>query len=384
MRGNEGGTGVAPEFEQARLDDVDDLLRLYRRAHGANYPIAMGTDPDVMVAEIEAAHTTWLVWRKDGRVVASITGHVEAQDRLGKIAGLVVDPAAQGGGVAHHAVGQIAEQMLASGEVDSVYGTARTIHLAPQRVCLRNGFHALGLVPNLFKHAKRETMALLAKHRDGVLGQRAEVHKVPKSLEKLVMTTHEKFGLPTLPEFVDDSDIPAAEPSRLEIIEASRFVQRHFERNINDPARRFYPLHKPNVLLADEQGGYQIYGHLNRHDGYCTIFGATPSPQTLLPHLGGVIDTLAGMGAPHVETLVPLHEFDELSALLAFGFLPVALYPAMRKDGDLHHDYVVMVHTPQPPDFRGLTIDEAFRPFTEQYIELWTQKFLNTNGVFCS
>jgi RimJ/RimL family protein N-acetyltransferase len=371
---------VAPEFEPARLDDVDDLLRLYRRAHGANYPIAMGTDPDVMAAEIEAAHTTWLVWRGDGRVVASITGHVESADRLGKIAGLVVDPDVQGGGIAHHAVGQITGRMLASGEVDSVYGTARTIHLAPQRVCLRNGFHPLGLVPNLFKHAKRETMTLLAKHRDGVLEQRAQVHKVPRSLEKLVMATHAK--MPVLPEFVEDTAFTAAESSRLEVVEAPQFVQRHFEHTINDPARRFYPLHRPNVLLADERGEYQIYGHLNRHDGYCTIFGATPSPRALLPHLGGVIDTLAGLGAPHVETLVPLHEFDELSALLAFGFLPVALYPAMRKDGDVYHDYVVMVHTPQPPDFRGLAIDEAFRPFTEQYIELWTQKFLNTNGVF--
>lgn len=373
---------MAPEFEPARLADVDDLLRLYRRAHGANYPIAMGTDPDVMAAEIEAPHTTWLVWRRDGRVVASITGHVESADRLGKIAGLVVDPDAQGGGIAHHAVGQITEHMLASGEVDSVYGTARTIHLAPQRVCLRNGFHPLGLVPNLFKHARRETMTLLARHRDGVLEQRAEVHKVPASLRKLVTATHALVGLPTLPEFVEDTAFAAGEVSRLEVIEAPQFVQRHFEHTINDPARRFYPLHKPNVLLADEHGEYQIYGHLNRHDGYCTIFGATPSPQALLPHLGGVIDTLAGLGAPHVETLVPLHEFDELSALLAFGFLPVALYPAMRKDGEVYHDYVVMVHTPQPPDFRGLAIDEAFRPFTEQYIELWTQKFLNTNGVF--
>jgi RimJ/RimL family protein N-acetyltransferase len=375
---------VAPAFEPARLDDIDDLLRLYRRAHGANYPIAMGTDPDVMAAEIEAPGTTWLVWRNDNRVVASITGHVEHEDRMGKIAGLVVDPDAQGGGIAHDAVGQITDRMLATGEVDSVYGTARTVHIAPQRVCLRNGFHALGLVPNLFKHAKRETMALLAKHRDGVLDRRAEVHKVPASLEKLVTATHRTIGLPHLPEFVEGAAFPEAEPSRLEIIEAPRFVQRHFERNINDPARRFYPLHRPNVLLADEQGAYQIYGHLNRHDGYCTIFGATPGPQAIIPHLNGVIDTLTGMGAPHVETLVPLREFDELSALLAFGFLPVALYPAMRRDGDQYHDYVVMVHTPQPPDFRGLTIDEAFRPFTEQYIELWTQKFLNTNGVFRS
>jgi RimJ/RimL family protein N-acetyltransferase len=259
---------VAPEFEPARLADVDDLLRLYRRAHGANYPIAMGTDPDVMAAEIEAAHTTWLVWRRDGQVVASITGHVESADRLGKIAGLVVDPAAQGGGIAHHAVGQITGRMLASGEVDSVYGTARTIHLAPQRVCLRNGFHPLGLVPNLFKHAKRETMTLLARHRDGVLEQRAEVHKVPASLRKLVTATHARIGLPTLPEFVEDTAFAAGEVSRLEVIEAPQFVQRHFEHTINDPARRFYPLHRPNVLLADEHGEYQIYGHLNRHDGY--------------------------------------------------------------------------------------------------------------------
>ncbi|WP_329791523.1 GNAT family N-acetyltransferase [Lentzea sp. DG1S-22] len=373
---------MAPEFEPARLDDIDDLLRLYRRAHGASYPIAMGTDPDVMAAEIEATGTTWLVWHDRGRVVASITGRVEARDRLGKIAGLVVDPDAQGSGIAHCAVGQITGLMLASGEVDSVYGTARTVHLAPQRVCLRNGFHPLGLVPNLFMHAKRETMTLLAKHRDGVLRRRAEVHKVPKSLEKLVTAAYATIDQPTLPEFVEDTYLPAAEPSRIEVVEAPLFVQRHFEHTVNDPARRFYPLHKPNVLLADEQGQYQIYGHLNRHDGYCTIFGATPSPDVLLPHLGGVIDTLARLGAPHVETLVPLHEFDELTALLAFGFLPVALYPAMRKDGEVYHDYVVMVHTPQPPDFRGLRIDEAFRPFTEQYVELWTRKFLNTNGVF--
>ena len=54
----------------------------------------------------------------------------------------------------------------------------------------------------------------------------------------------------------------------------------------------------------------------------------------------------------------------------------------MRRDGECYRDYVVMARTMQPLDFQGLSIDAAFRPFIDQYIDLWTNKYLDTRRVF--
>lgn len=371
------------EFEPARNEDVEELLRLYRRVYGASYALPLGTDPDVMAAEITAETTTWLVARDHGRITASIMANVAPAARLGKLQGLVVDPDSRGSGIAHAAVGTLAGVLLDSGDVDSVYGTARTTATAPQRICLRNGFHALGIFPNLRKAARHETMALLGRYREGVLERRLAVHKVPAALGRLIDAVEATVGLPVRPELVPATEYPQnTAPASIELIDAPEFVGRAFDRSVTDPVRRFYPFHTPNVLLADTGGEFEIYAHLSRGDGYCTLFGATPDPMAAVPRLEGLLDALTGFGAQYIETLVPLECFEELSALLAHGFLPAALYPAMRRDGDGFHDYVVMARTTQPLDFRGLAIDEAFRPYAEQYIDLWTQRYLDTDGVF--
>jgi hypothetical protein len=136
------------------------------------------------------------------------------------------------------------------------------------------------------------------------------------------------------------------------------------------------------VMLTDTEAGYELYAHLSPSDGYCTLVGAAPTPLAVADHLDRIIAQLNNFGAYYVESLVPMDAFEELTALLGNGFLPVAAYPAMRRDGELFRDYVVMARTMQPLDFRGLAIDNAFRPFTEQYIDLWKQQYLNTHGVF--
>jgi hypothetical protein len=371
------------EFEPARVDDVDELLRLFRLIYGTSYALPIGTDGDVMARSIASPQSTWLVERKNGRIVASIMGTIEPSDRMGKMQALVVDPNHRGGGIANRMVGDLAKVLLATGEVDSVYGTARTTSAVPQKIHLRNGFHPLGIFPNLRKGERHETMVLLTKYRDGVLDQRHAVHQAPQSLGPLLKTVHHHVGLPVFPELLPETDFEPAERSHdIELIDAPNFVLQHFNATMIDPVRRFYPMHQPNVLLAEENGAYQVYAHLSRRDGYCTLIGATPSPMAVAPHLEKLIDELSGFGAFYVETLSPLYAFDELSALLSHGFLPVAMYPAMRREGDKWHDYVVMARTMQPLDFRGLAMDEAFQPYAEQYIDLWTQKFLNTAGVF--
>ncbi|MGH3466879.1 MAG: GNAT family N-acetyltransferase [Thermocrispum sp.] len=385
-----GAAALGVVFEPARADDVDELLRLYRKVYGRGYALPLGTDPQVMAAHVAAPDTTWLVGRDGsaGRVVASILATRSVSDRLAKMQGLVVDPDSRGSGVAQDAVRTLSDWLLDSREVDSVYSTARTTATAPQRICLRAGFRGFGIFPNQRKAAGYETMVLLVRHREGVLHRRVPVARIPVQLGPIMDALDDVPGMPVRPERVA-SDIvhPRCEPGagEVELIGAERFVLRRFDEVLTDPGRRFYPFHQPNVLLADSDGGYEVYAHLSPADGYCALIGAAPAARVVTKHLDQIIQRLADAGAHHVETLVPLDAFDELGALLSYGFLPAAVYPAMRAEGREptgFHDYVVMARTMQPLDFRNLAIDGVFRPFAEQYIALWTRMYLNTQGVF--
>ncbi|MEV7025988.1 GNAT family N-acetyltransferase [Kitasatospora sp. NPDC093558] len=374
---------MALEFIPARLDDVDALLTLYRQVYGRSYALPLGTDPEVMAREITAPDTTWLVAREPGgdRLLGSILGTVDPAARIGKLQGLVIHPDARGLGAANLAVQQLANQLLTGDHpVDSVYATARTDTTAPQRICLKSGFRALGVLPNLRKAAWHETMVLLAKHRAGVLEQRLPVHKVPSALDGLVRALADLPGPAQRPELVDE---PLPRPRKgasavreLEFIDAPAFVSRRF----GGLGECFYPFHEPNVMLSAADGAYEVYAHLSPADGYCTLIGIELAE--IGEELDTITDRLAAHGARYIEALVPLDSYHSLRRLLGHGFLPVAAYPAMRREAEGLRDYVVLARILQPLDFRGLAIDAAFQPFTEQYIELWKQQHLDTHGIF--
>jgi len=381
------------DFTSVHLDDVDGLLALYRRVYGRSYALPLGTDPEVMAHEIASPLTSWLVAREpgSGRIVGSILGTLDPAEGLGKLQGLVIHPDARGSGLAHQAVKQLSDLMLTGDQpADSVYGTARTNSTAPQRTCLQSGFHPLGIFPNLRKAERHETMVLLARYREGVLDRRLPVPKVPAALGGLVRALNGALGRPDLPlpEIVDEPLHAGASSSStktgldVELIDAPQFVLRRMAEEVPDPEERFYPFHTPNVMLSAADGAYEVFAQLNPSDGYCTLIGATPGLAALGDDLGPLIDRLAEYGASYIETLLPMDRYDDLRLLLAHGFLPAAAYPAMRRQGDGFRDHVVMARTMQPLDFRGLAIDAAFQPFTEQYIELWKQQYLDTHGVF--
>ncbi|MFJ3234026.1 GNAT family N-acetyltransferase [Streptomyces sp. NPDC086787] len=389
---------LAAVFQVAGLDDREELLLLYRTVYGSGYALPLGTDREVMAKEITSPNTCWLVARESGsgRLVASIVGNFAPEERIGKLQGLVIHPDARRGGLARQAVRELSDRLLNGDQpVDSVYATARTNSTAPQRICLQSGFRALGIFPNLRKAERHETMVLLGRHRPGVLERRLPVDRVPAGLGGLVSALHQAVGSPDQPlPAVDDQRTPSDDRTAdaraggggadriLELVGAPAFVRRRFTEVLPDPADRFYPFHAPNTLVAAADGAFEVFAQVNRTDGYCALIGTTPGLAALGEDLDAMIDRLTGHGALHIETLLPLDRHADLQLLLSHGFLPAAAYPAMRREGDGWRDYVVMARTMKPLDFRGLAIDAAFRPFTEQYIELWKQRYLNTHGVF--
>lgn len=385
---------MTQQFSAVRQSDINGLLALYRHVYGSGYALPIGTDPAVMAREIAAPNTTWLAAREPdtGRIVGTIIGTLDPGERLGKLQGLVIHPDARGTGLAHQAVRQLADALLTGDgtrqPADSVYATARTNSTAPQRVCLGAGFRALGIFPNLRKADEHETMVLLAKHRPGVLERRLPVERVPAGLADLVRALHQAVGLSEQPlPAIDDEPLPRRQRRsvgvEMEFVDAPQFVARRTTEVMPDPEQRFYPFHTPNVMLSSADGAHEVYAQLNRSDGYCALIGTAGGDlATLAPVFETLIARLAEGGASHIEALLPLDRYQDLRLLLAYGFLPAAAYPAMRRQGEGFRDYVVMTRSLQPLDFRGLSIDAAFQPFTEQYTELWKQQYLNTHEVF--
>ncbi|MCF3101878.1 GNAT family N-acetyltransferase [Streptomyces roseoverticillatus] len=376
---------TVPAVEQAAPGDIAELRQLYYAVYGPHYPTALGTDPAVMARLIEDPHTLWLVTRcpRTGALTGSAAVHGEPGSRLGRLEGLAVHPGQRGSGIAGLLTDALCRRTLDAGRLDSVYATVRTVSAGPQRVVSRNGFRPMGILPNAVDLDSRESLALYARYSPGVLERRALVAEVPAPLLPLLRTAERTLGISyehtraTAP-----APAPAAPPAaELEMIEAPAFVRRRFRDRFPDAANWFYPLHTPNVLLVSDDGSFEVYGCLNRAGGYCALVAAHPGPAAAAAHLEPVTRALTRAGAGYVEALLPLDRHDLLSAGLAQGFIPSALYPAMRREGDGFHDYVVMSRTTEQIDFRGMVADAALQPFLDSYVSAWASTYLPSREV---
>ncbi|WP_424889305.1 GNAT family N-acetyltransferase [Streptomyces sp. XH2] len=376
---------TVPAVEQAAPGDIAELRQLYYAVYGPHYPTALGTDPAVMARLIEDPHTLWLVTRcpRTGALTGSCAVHGEPGSRLGRLEGLAVHPGRRGSGIAGLLTDALCRRTLDAGRLDSVYATVRTVSAGPQRVVSRSGFRPMGVLPNAVDLDSRESLALYARYSPGVLERRAPVAEVPRPLLPLLRTAERTLGISYAhTRATAPAPAPAAPAAaELEMIEAPAFVRRRFRDRFPDAANWFYPLHTPNVLLVPGDGSFEVYGCLNRAGGYCALVAAHPGPAAAAAHLEAVTRALTRAGAGYVEALLPLDRHDLLSAGLAQGFIPSALYPAMRREGDGFHDYVVMSRTTEQIDFRGLVADAALQPFLDSYVSAWASTYLPSREV---
>lgn len=373
-------------IEQAAPTDIADLRQLYYAVYGPHYPTALGTDPAEMFRLIRDPHTLWLVARcpLTGALAGTAAIHGEASTRIGRLEGLAVHPDQRGSGLAGRLTEALCSATLDSGTLDSVYATVRTVSAGPQRVVTRHGFRPLGILPNAVDLGSRESLALYARHSPGVLDRRVPVAEVPALLLPLLRAAGASLGIsyadarPSAPPPPLPPE-PATAP--LEVIEAPAFVRRRFHAHFPDGGRWYYPLHTPNILLTPADGGFEVYAYLNRTGGYCALVAAHPDPAAVAGWLETVTRALTRAGAGYVEALVPLEHHTALSAFAAQGFIAGAVYPAMRRDLDGFHDYVVMSRTTEHIDFRGVVADPPLQPFLDSYVSAWASAHLPTHEV---
>lgn len=380
---------MQPCFEPATPADIDELLQLYFTCYGKYYPLALGSDPGVMARMVAQPQTLWRVVRdaRSKRIMASGVIDTDPFHRIGKLEGVVVHPEWRHRKLAHRLVEYLVEQSLAgAGMVDSVYATTRTLSKGPQLMCLHNGFKAFGIFPNAHKIQHYETLTLLARHRDGVLLQRRPIQRIPERLAPIVKVLAQVAGLSQAPEVLPEVGRVGRDKrlvaSEFELIFAPNFVLTRFMETFAEPERRFYPFHSPNLLISATDGSSEVFAYISKYDRYCAIIGVKPGFMAIADRLDAVIDQLTSFGASYLEVLLPLEDSPEITTLLDHSFLPSAVYPAMRRDGDVWLDYIVMSRSMEPLDFRGMAIDSSFKPYVDQYVDLWKKMYLDTLEIF--
>jgi GNAT superfamily N-acetyltransferase len=376
-------------IESPQLQDIEELLGLYSLIYGRNYPLAYGNDPEEMAYAIESPDYQWLIMRDEnnGPIVGSVVFELDRANKLGKCSALVVHPEYQGAGIASQLVSYGDQLIAPDGILNSIYTTTRTRSVGPQLVFLREGYTPLGIFPNAHKLRWRETTTLMAKFKPGVLERRIQIDHLPNKLIPLYEVVHEKLSLgvripSTAPPSVKPfKKQPYDELSEFESIYAPQYVLRRFEREI-DVEGQFYPFHTPNMLLAEISGKIEIFTYLNKADGYCTLIACSHPMYEIEDFIPALLEELHSMGVSFVEVLIPTDRYQSIDTLLRSQFLPSGLYPAMREIDGHTHDYVVLTRTMEPLNFRGMSIDQTFKPYIDQYVSLWKKMNLDTLEVF--
>ncbi|MFD9070201.1 GNAT family N-acetyltransferase [Streptomyces lasiicapitis] len=382
-------TSPAPLVTSATAHDVAELRQLYFAVYGSDYRIKLGTCPRTMADTIADPAVTWLVARRPGtgHVIASALLRRDAAARVGRLEGVAVHPDHRVAGLAARMLDDLcAEALGPAGELDSVYAAARTATRGPQRMLLRTGFRPMGVLPNATLFRRREHIALMVRHRDGVLARRAVPPRPSAEVRPLVQAAERAAGI------VVGTAAPAVAPApppltprqplvEFERIEAADFVRRrHQEYQERQGARGnvFYPFHEPNVMLTPVGGGFEVYAALDPALLTCALVDITPDVLLTASLLEQIVESVEAAGARYVEALLPLRDQDALRAFHAQGFVPSALYPAMRRVGDAFEDYVVVSRAPHHLDFRTAHIEPGLQPYIDHYCTAWTSTYLTT------
>lgn len=375
---------------RATLQDIAELRQLYFDVYGHGYPVPLGSDPAVMRRLITDPHTHWLTARLPGtgELAGSAAVQTDPGSRIGKLVGLAVHPDRRRGGLAGQLTAAVCDAAFDANRIDSVYATVRMVTEGPQHVVVRNGFRPLGLLPNAAEVAGCESLGLFARFADGVLDRRERVSHAPAALGPLLAAAESSTGIPYGPAL--DQDVPGAAgpagPAQpptadLEVISAPGFVRRRFLELFPDPAGRYYPLHAPNAALVPPDGSFEAYVDLDPVAGSCALIAVHPCPAAVTHALEPLMATVSRAGADYVETLLPLSDATSLTAFLAQGFVPSAVYPAMRRIGATFHDYVVLSRTSRQIDFRTIAVSGPLKPYVNAYLTAWAATYLPRHEV---
>lgn len=368
-------------IERAKIEDVDALMELYFSVYGNRYPIIYGSDPEAASKLILSKKDYWYIIRdpNNHKPVASLIIHIDPGVQIGEVIALAVHPSFQKKGLGNKILEFGCDELFSSPNCpSSIYATTRTNSIGPQRLFLKNGFLPMGIFPNSHYINDFETLTFFVRYRADVLARRKQIEFVPTYLKDFYSILEKSLPIKGpfvfLPKTVRSNKITKSK-NEFESISAPEFVAKRFAETFQNPYDRYYPFHRPNFLMVSKTSPLEIYMHLNPKDRYCAILAASAPLFTIEQQLAGLFAELRWKDISYLECLIRCDALASLETMIDLHFIPSAIYPAMlpNENGEMM-DFVLLSRSFEPLNFEGIFLDEAFKPYLDQYIELWEKQ----------
>ncbi|MBF0362093.1 MAG: GNAT family N-acetyltransferase [Oligoflexia bacterium] len=398
----------------ANKSHIPELLNLYYAVYGSDYPISIGYDFKVM--EYAITHPEEYLWMvalaqtqsRDGvnsseKVVGSTVFQLYNSYGVGKVIAVAVLPEYRGNHISTRLITEgtkiIFEQRK---NIHALYTTTRTLSAASQLMFLSNGYYPLGIFPNAHKIKQFETLTFMGSFRSDVLEKREYVQVASDKLKPILKISNKIFGkksvspLKKVPVPMEQADLKEfSKEGMFEFIFAPNFVKKFYQQNKDkyccgssvvsrSSGRIVSPFETPNLLIVAPQIDLELFAYFSPKDHYCVLVSCNKKLEYFGPHLKQLIFQMKDHGVSYVETLISLDCDGTIEYLLQNQFLPSAICTAFQERDGKFYDHIFLSRTMEPLDFSNMQIDRSFKPFIDQYIDLWTEMLSSSVKVLNS
>lgn len=346
-------------ISKASASDVSGLMELYQAVYGDAYPVVYGRDPEAAFKLISSPSDYWYVIRDPltQKPIASAIANIDEDVQLGQVIAVAVHPNFAGQGLASRLLHQLCQDVFSSPRAPrSLFATTRTLSQAPQKLFLKNNFLPMGVLPNSHRIHGFESLTFFVRHKEN-LTRSVQQNSPMMKLFELQIVKHKEFTDP----------VQACE---LEAIENPKYVSEKFHLAFKNPYDRYYPFHKPNMIVTSISKGSEIFLNINHQDRYSALIAGTRPWDQMKSELAGLFCVLERAELSYVECLIDLKNKQALTTMMDFGFIPCAIYPSMMPNfNNQLSDYVILSKTFEKVDLSRAKIDQSFRPYLDHYLE---------------
>lgn len=364
----------------AKVRDADAICDLYRKVYDRSYPLPFGMDLKFTKDAIRD-DKRWIVFivkdKKNSLVIGAINFEIDQNHDITIIQGLVIDPEYRKGNLGSELVSEGTKRAFEIKKtINSIFGAARVINRAPQKICLQSGYLPFGLYPNIYYISDFETLALVVTHRKEVLENRASGYWIPSYMQSLYQSVDQSLGVN---HFYPCRELSIQNECELldEDFELEKYTYKdssEFKKELTTPL--FKPTHK---IKGDE--GEELYLYLNEAGKHASIVG-TSTLNLSNEFLVRVTKALQSYGINYIQTYIRGDQCELIDAFVSQGYITSAIYPAMKKEKSDYFDYVVLSQSLHPTDFTNATFEKSFYPFLESYLKLGYMKKLKELNFF--
>ena len=373
--------GTPAHLRVAGPADLEAVRALYFRTYGDRYGVPEVADPEHTRKALEdSAHYLWLVSEVEGRVAGSVIFSMDPYHRLGKSFGGVIEPELRGQKIMTHMIAEGHARLLQDGgPCDLVYAVVRTfISLTFHRDLRELGYVDTGVFPNVRRVRDYETHGFKVCAAPHAYERRRRPPRLFQHAETLYEIVRSRLGLdapvvehvrlaPSKGQRVELEEVPAGElPGGVE-------AERERLRKEGRLQFGFYPLHEPNLLLADPSRSVKAFLYYQPLDGHGSLLGLDTGGRDLVDVLESLGKACEALGVTYLEILASAYDPVVQAQLWQAYFLPCAWFPAGRlaEDG-LREDYLVASRTFVPLHFKGLKMTEEAKPFLLEFFKNYT------------